>query len=178
MRSRSDRMLMKDQTVRGTLEILIFTPLRQPDVIPNVLPLILGALIIELYFGKYETESLGWNSSVANAVIWATTGLTLLVTTQMTQQERLAAYALIGVGSFVGYMDFYHKWPETVAFIISSSGIVYSLAYIAVILIKTSTTVNQVTLEASAIFFVAVNIGFKLLQGFETSRDRNLSFNR
>jgi hypothetical protein len=170
-------MLMNDQTVRGTLEALIFTPLRQPDIIPTVLPLILGALIIELYFGKYEKEELGWNSSVANAVIWATTGLTLLATTQMTSQERLAAYALIGVGGFVGYMDFYHKWPETVAFVVSSSGIVYTLAYIAVIMIKTSTPINQVTLEAAAIFFVAVNIGFKLLQGFETPRDTGLRFN-
>jgi hypothetical protein len=172
-------MLMNDQTVRGTIETLVLTPFRQPEILPTVLPLIFGALIIELYFGKYETEELGWNSSVANAVIWTTTGITLLLTTSMTQQERFAAYILIGIGALVGYMNFYHKWPDTVAFIVSSSGLVYTLAYISVIVIKTSTPINRVTLEAAAIFFIAVNVLFKLIQGFETPRDRGLgSLNR
>jgi hypothetical protein len=166
----ANELLENQETIRSIFEQFLVTPINQPEILPTVLPLIVGAVIIELYFGKYTREELGWNTSVGNAVIWATTGITLLMTTEMNQQEKFAAYALIGIGGLVGYMDFYHKWPETVAFIISSSGIVYTLAYIAIIMIKTSMTFNPVTMKAAAIFFVAVNIGFKIMQGMESSR--------
>ena len=160
-----------EQTVQEVLRSFILTPVKQPEILPTVLPLILGAFVIELYFGKHTKEDLGWNTSVGNAIIWVTTGVTLLMTTEMTRPETYAAFSLIAVGVFVAYMDFYHKWSETVAFVVSSSGVVYTLAYIAVILIKTSTPINQTTLKASGIFFVATMVGFKLLQGFETSED-------
>lgn len=175
----ANELIANQETIRGTIETLVYTPFKQPEILPTVLPLVLGAIVIELYFGKYTKEELGWNTSVGNAVIWATTGITLLMTTQMTQQEKSAAYILIGIGALVGYMDFFHKWPDTVAFIVSSSGIVYTLAYIAVILIKTSTPINSTTMKAAAIFFIGVNVFFKVIQSLETPRDRyGLNFNR
>jgi hypothetical protein len=166
-------------TVEEAIKTFIFTPMRQPELLPTVLPLVLGAVVIELYFGKYTQEELGWNTSVGNAVIWATTGVTLLMTTEMTQNERFAAYGLIAVGGFIGYMDFYHKWSDTVAFVVSSSGIVYTLAYISVIMIKTSMPVNQTTVKAAAVFLVGVNVVFKVVQSLETSRDQTgVDFNR
>lgn len=175
----ANELIENQETIRSIFEQFITTPIEQPEILPTVLPLIMGAVIIELYFGKYEREELGWNTSVGNAVIWATTGITLLLTTEMAQQEKFAAYSLIGIGGLVGYMDFYHKWPETVAFIVSSSGIVYTLAYIAVIMIKTSMAINPVTMKAAALFFIAVNIGFKIIQGMETPRDNySIGFNR
>lgn len=169
-------LIENQETIINIFEAFLVTPVQQPDILPTVLPLIMGALIIELYFGKYEKEELGWNTSVGNAVIWATTGITLLLTTEMAQQEKFAAFGLIAIGGLVGYMDFYHKWPETVAFIVSSSGIVYTLAYIAVIVIKTSMPINSTTLKAATFFFVAVNIAFKILQGLETSRDQGFAY--
>jgi hypothetical protein len=163
--------IYNQETVRSVIETFIYTPLEQPELLPTVLPLVFGAVVIELYFGKYTQEELGWNTSVGNAVIWATTGITLLMTTSMTQQERYAAYGLIAVGAFVGYMDFNHKWSDSVAFIVSSSGIVYTLAYIAVIMIKTSMPVNATTMKGAAIFLVGVNVVFKVIQSMETSRD-------
>ncbi|MFB6159353.1 MAG: hypothetical protein ABEJ95_06915 [Candidatus Nanohalobium sp.] len=165
-------MITNEQTIRSTFETLALTPFERPELLPTVLPLIVGALVIEIYFGKYSKEELGWNTSVGNAIIWTTTGLTMLLTTHMTPQERYAAYFLIGVGAFLGYMNFYHRWPDTVAFIVSSSGVVYTLAYISIILVKTSTPVNTTTVKASLLFFVVTNIGFRVLKGMETPRDR------
>jgi hypothetical protein len=167
------------ETIRSTVETFVFTPFRQPEILPTVLPIVLGAIVIELYFGKYSREELGWNTSVGNAVIWATTGITLLMTTSMTQQEKYAAYALVGIGGLVGYMDFFHKWPDTIAFVVSSSGIVYTLAYIAVIMIKTSMPINQTTMKGAAAFFIGINVVFKIIQAMEVSRDaRGVNFNR
>lgn len=89
---------------------------------------------------------------------------------KMNQNETVAALSLVGLAVLVGYMDFFHKWPDTIAFVISSSGVVYTIAYIIVVMIKTSMPVSPTTLKAAAIFFVAVNVGFKLMQSMETSK--------
>jgi len=147
-------------------------PVEHPEILPSILPIVGGLIVIELYFGKHKQETLGWNTSVGNAVIWVTTGLNLYLTEQMTQPELYATYTLIGLGLLVGYKNFFHQWSSSVAFFISSSGIVYTLAYILVVMVKTDLVPDQQTLEAAAVFFVVANIGFKILQGFETDQDR------
>lgn len=160
-------MVFSSVTVEEVLKQLVTAPTNH-ELLPSLLPIIAGAIVIELYFGKHQSESLGWNTSVGNAVIWVTTGLSLLITSDLTFTERYASFFLLGVGSLVGYMNFYHKWSESVAFIISSAGIVYSLAYVTVVVVKTDLTVNHTVLKAAAIFIVATNIGFKVIQMFET----------
>lgn len=162
-------------SIESVVEELVMAPVNHPELIPNLLPLILGALVIELYFGKYSQEDLGWNTSVGNSIIWVTTGVTLLLTAEPTNLELYATLFLIGIGSLVGYMNFFHKWSSTVAFIISSAGIVYSIAYIVVIVVKTDLPVNETVMQASIVFIVGVNILFKVLQAFETPRDRGFN---
>lgn len=169
-------MLTEQYTIKETVKLFLRAPIDYPELLPTVLPLIVGITVIELYFGKYTKEELGWNTSVGNSVIWATTGLTLLMTTDMTSQEKYAAYGLVGIGGLIGYLNFYHKWSDTVAFLVSSAGIVYSLAYIAVVIIKTPLPVNQATIKAAAVFVVGINILFKIIQQFETPKD-TYSFN-
>ncbi|WP_414838212.1 hypothetical protein ACK3SF_02320 [Candidatus Nanosalina sp. VS9-1] len=151
--------------------VFIKTPVQNTEILPNVLPLILGLIVMELYFGKHKKESLGWNTAEGNAIIWLSTGLSLYFTPALGQMETYAVYALIGIGFFVAYMDFFHKWPSTVAFVISSSALVYTLAYTLVIVIKAPLPMNMVTYQAAGIFFVGVNILFKFIQGLETDSD-------
>jgi len=159
------------------MEQFVRAPLENPDLLPSVLPIVAGAIVIELYFGKHKQESLGWNTSVGNAAIWMTTGVTILMTeTGLSQPELQATYALIGVGAFVTFMDFFHIWPSTVAFIVSSSAMVYTLAYTLVVVIKSSMVIDQTTLKAAALFFIAVNIAFKVIQFFESDDDSSMNF--
>lgn len=142
-------------------------PVNHPELLPSLLPLILGALVIELYFGKHTREELGWNTSVGNAVIWVTTALSLMITTNLSPGERIATYTLLGAGGFVAYMDFFHEWSSQLAFRISSSAIVYTLAYVLVVMVRTPIPVNDISLKAAAAFVIAANIGFKVLQALE-----------
>lgn len=155
-------------TVDQAVEHLFLAPVESPGIIPTILPLVVGALVIELYFGKHPDEKLGWNTSVGNAVIWAATGLSLLMTETPTGLERQAIYGLIGLGGLVGYMNFYHRWPPAIAYLVSSSGIVYSLAYALVVAVKTDLVFNQTVFKGLIVFVIAVNLLFKLIQGFET----------
>jgi len=149
------------------LRELTLAPVQRPEILPTVLPLLFGMVAIELYFGKHSSEELGWNSSVANAVIWVATGTTLLLSSPLTTSEKYATYLLIFLGILVAYMDFYHKWPSTVAFLVSSSGIVYSLAYVFVLIVKTGMPLNSQVLKAAAVFVIGINIFFKIVQSFE-----------
>ena len=147
-------------------------PIEHPEILPSILPIVGGLIVIELYFGKHKEESLGWNSSVGNAVIWATTGINLYLTESMTKPELYSTYILIGLGLFIGYKNFFHTWSKSVAFVISSAGIIYTLAYILVVMVKTDLVPDEPTLKAAALFFVITNLGFKFIQGFETDLDK------
>jgi hypothetical protein len=155
-------------SIRNRFIDLVLAPLNYPDIIPFVLPLIVGAVVMELYFGKHENEELGWNTSVGNAVIWFTTGATIYLTTELSQNETIAIGALMSAGVLMGYLNFYHKWRPGAAFRISSSGFIYTGAYIISVLTKTSIPVNTLTAKASGTFVISTIAGFKLLQSFET----------
>ncbi len=161
-------ILSENEDVLSRVADLALAPLDNPDIIPFVLPLIVGAIVIELYFGKHENEDLGWNTSVGNSVIWFTTGATIYLTTELSQNEAIAVAALMSAGAFMGYLNFYHKWKPGTAFRISSSGIIYTGAYLIGVLTKTNIPVNATTAKASGAFIAAAIAGFKLLQSFET----------
>lgn len=166
-----------EKTIEEIVIGFTLAPLRFPEIIPSILPLVIGAIVLELYFGKHVEESLGWNTSVGNAVIWVTTGLNLLLTSQLSVMERYVSYFIIGLGSLVAYLDFYHKWSDTVAFIISSSGLVYSIAYVTVVTVKTDVTVTPKVLKAGLLFVIGVNIFFQIMQQFEQPVDDGFGAN-
>lgn len=166
--------LTSSATVENYFRELVFAPVNHPELIPNLLPIIFGAIVIELYFGKHTQEELGWNTSVGNAVIWITTAVSLLMTTSLSQAEEIATYGLLGGGIFVGYMNFFHKWSSGLAFRISSSAVVYTLAYVLVVMANTSVPINETSLKAAGVFILAANAGFKVLQMMERpSNDGN-----
>jgi len=169
------QQIITEEVIKKT-EFFFRVPIDNQEMLPTLLPLIAGGVIMELYFGKHKQESLGWNTSVGNAAIWMTTGLTILISeTGLSQPELRATYALIALGGVVAFMDFFHIWSASVAFIISSSAMVYTLAYALVVVIKSSMAVNQTTIKAAALFFLLVNVGFKIIQSFETDTDSNLN---
>ncbi|MFB6189988.1 MAG: hypothetical protein ABEJ91_00245 [Candidatus Nanohaloarchaea archaeon] len=162
-------MILEEATLQARLLEIVFAPLENPEILPEVLPLAIGALVIELYFGKHKRETLGWNTSVGNAILWVATGANLILTGAVkTSMERYAAYFLVASGAFVGYMDFYHKWSPSVAFRVSSADVIYPLAYVIVVIVKTEIPVEPVSLQAGATLIVGVVIAFHLLRMVET----------
>ena len=157
--------------VQSKVMEFIYAPMNNPDLLTAVTPLILGGFVMDLYFGKHKKESLGWNTSVGNAVLWVATGISMLMSHDLAQPELYAVYGLIGIGSVITFMDFFHIWPSTVAFLISSSAVVYTLAYTLVVIIKAGMGTGRNTLIAAGIFLVGINIVLKLIKGLETNQD-------
>lgn len=156
-------------TVAGYVEQIAKAPLQHPEILPSALPLIFAGIALELYFGKHKNERLGWNSSLANSVIWITTGITLLISGDIDKAvHTYASYFLIGLGGITGYLDFYHKWPQEVAFVASSAISVYSIAYVTLVMVKTGMPVTTTSLKAAAAFVVGVTALFQIIKMFET----------
>jgi len=164
-------MMQIDPELFDTLIVFLREPIDNPEILPNVMPLVMGLVVMELYFGKHKEESLGWNTAVANSILWISTGISLYMTSTLGHIQLYLVYGLIGLGVFVAYMDFFHKWPSTVAFVISSSAIIYSVAYTLVIVVKTGLPMNTLTYQAAAIFLIGVNVVFTFIQGLEKDAD-------
>lgn len=148
---------------------LLMAPANYPDLLPSVLPLIVGAFVIELYFGKHKTEVLGWNTSVGNAVIWISTALNLILTEQAeTILEKYVVFFILGLGLLIGYLDFYHKWSSTVAFRASSADIIYPLGFVTVVIVKSPIPANQLSIKTSILFLIASFLFFRIVRMFET----------
>jgi hypothetical protein len=156
-----------EEVILGVEQIFL-APVYEPDMIPTLLPLILGGVVLELYFGKHKNESLGWNSSVSNSVIWVSTGLTLFLTSDISGPlEKTVTYFLIGVGLLTGYLNFFHKWSSTIAFVASSSGMVYSLAYVSTVMIKSGMPVNSTTIQSAILALTFIGVGFQVIKFLE-----------
>lgn len=143
----------------------VLAPAQNSSLLPDVLPLILGAVVIELYFGKHTDEVMGWNTSVGNAIIWISTGLSLAITGVLdTAVERAVTYLILLSGSLTAYMDFFHKWSAAAAFHASSPELIYPLAYVTVVTVKTGIPITITTLKAAAVFVLGVTAMFGLIK--------------
>ncbi len=134
-------------------------PLTYPEIIPTILPLVIGFVILELYFGKYSHEELDWTAALINSLLWIKISLSLIWTeTLETYPERYLTYSLLLLGLFTAYMNFNHVWRKKIAFVVSSEFMAYTYAYLIVILVKTDIVVDIVTLKASLLFLLMIFI--------------------
>lgn len=168
-------MIVENQaTITDRVFEIALAPLNNPEIISSVLPLILGAFIIELYFGKHKTEVLGWNTSVGNAILWISTSLNLIISgAPGTTLEKVVTYFILLMGSIIAYMDFFHKWSPSTAFKVSSPDVIYPLAYVAVVITKTAIPANDLTIKASIGFIIGTVVFFRIIRMFETPAPNN-----
>lgn len=146
-------------------------PFDQPEYIPAVIPIFVGLIVMETYFGRYKYEDLGWNSAVSNSALLLTTGLTLIYRLELaphpTSHRAVVAYSILALGSIIMLLNFYHSWPEEIAFNISSSFLTYTGAYIAIATVYSGLPATRPTTVAIAVVILAFYLFFTLLKKAE-----------
>jgi hypothetical protein len=166
-------IIQQQETILSLIIDFALAPLQHPDITSSVMPLILGAVVIELYFGKHKQEVLGWNTSVGNAAIWISTGINLVVTeTLESGLEQAVVYFILLTGLVVAYMDFFHKWKPAVAFRASTPDLIYPLSYVTVVMVKTDVAVTDTSIKAAIGFIIATVVGFRIPAVRNTSTRR------
>ncbi|MBN1502727.1 hypothetical protein JW930_04225 [Candidatus Woesearchaeota archaeon] len=154
---------------------IILAPITHPEMIWISLPLLISLVLIELYFGKYSKEELGWNSALSNSMLLSFVGLDLfrkLFTISGNKlvfcSKILVALGVTTVGFAFLYMNFYHKLPKKLAFTLNSVIPTNLTAYFAQVLVYTE---QELTL-AALISFITIYLGtwlfFSIVHIFET----------
>ena len=159
---------------------LVSAPLRTPDMLWITLPLLITLVMMEVYFGRYRKEQLGWNTAVGNNLVLVFVSLDLL--RQLYGSSGLAGtsevFALypgktiiaagVGLsGLLILYYDFFHLLPKRFAFAISSSLAVNLTAYLAIVFIYTNLAIDLYTLFASLMLFLIAAAFFAVIRRIE-----------
>ncbi|MBU0757060.1 MAG: hypothetical protein KKF44_03265 [Nanoarchaeota archaeon] len=154
---------------------VLFAPFKYTDMLWVVIPLFVSLTLIELYFGRYTSEELGWNSALSNSMLLAFVGLNLFQRIfdknkpwfSFPWSKFFVASLLFVIGLVFLYMNFYHKLPKRLAFTLFSVLPVNMIAYFAVVLVYTSIPFNLITFISWLILLGMLWGFFQIIHHFE-----------
>lgn len=161
------------------LQEIVHAPLIEPTILWTILPLLITAFFLELYFGRYKIEELGWNSAFANCIslLWVTTAVvrfmyelhgSLIWTTWDFKGPIAPTMLLIGALGLwaltLAVCNFFHILPKWIAFFMSSTIPVNVSAVLITVIVIGKFPMDRVTATATLIAFVALAIVFSIIQ--------------
>ena len=159
------------------LKEMSLLPITSPEILWTILPLLSTAFFLELYFGRYKTEELGWNSAFGNCIslIWVTTALVrfmydlygnlIFAFIWTSHTPELILIFILGFWSLtLAIFNFFHILPKWLSFFLSSTIPVNVSALLATVLIFGRFPMNRVTATASLIAAVILIIIFATIQ--------------
>lgn len=123
-------------------------PLRDLSILWFLTPLVLFWLILEIYFGRYKSEKLGWNSALGYglSMFWIViisfktmfeNNFELFSISKLLFVIFVAAYSI-----FIISISFTHRLKEKIFFLFTSPTIVYYLFGVTLLLIDDLLKIN------------------------------------
>jgi hypothetical protein len=149
---------------------LLLAPTQYTEMLWLAIPLALTLFLTELYFSRYKTEELGWNSAYGNAMVLLFVSLDIfryLHNNNMleTLTIKLAlAFAVAIMAVLLTLINFLHIIPEKMAYGLSSKLPMNFIAYISLILIYSNIPIDLLTVIGSAVLLVIVSLVLILLR--------------
>lgn len=119
---------------------ILYAPLLFPNMFWIIIPLGASVLFMELYFGRYPREELGYHAALENTVflLFVTVDLVRFLVVEhggLTVVKILVVITLCVYASLVSVLDFFHRLPRDIAFKISSKSIIGFTAYIGIVIV-------------------------------------------
>ena len=124
----------------------ITAPVRIPEMIWMVVPLVAIFFVMEFYFIRYKKEELGWSSATSNSLvlffifidmvrhIYNLYGMDFIFQESLVFTIPIVVFVgLIGLTLFV--MNFFRELPKKLAFFLASPLAINYLAYFALFLV-------------------------------------------
>lgn len=154
---------------------LLTAPYYYPDMIWMVIPLVTTLLVMQLYFGRYSKEEMGWNTAVGNTLVLFFISLDLLRNVYNIPPADLINFfyypvkttvaMLVGVEALtLFFADFFRFLPKRLAFFISSPLPVNLTAYVAITLVYSHLTFDRYLLLAALLLFAILFVIIHVLQ--------------
>lgn len=163
---------------------LIIQPIINKQMLWILLPLLVALFLIELYFGRYKEEELGWNSAVSNSIVLFFVGMNLcyfLYTQNMlvgltsvapevlevASKKTFIAFIIILESIFLIILNFFHLVSKRFAFGVSSALIMNYIGLISIILVYSDISLDLLIIPASLFLFIVMVLFFWVLQVLE-----------
>lgn len=156
------------------LEILA-APFIDSDIAWSIAPLLFALVTIQMYFGKYKTEQLGWNTAFGNTIslMWVTAILLRfihersggLINSLKIIEIRGYVILVIVLAVFtflISILEFNHKLPRKYAFLVSSALPINLLAFFSIIIVMMKFPLNWTTFWACFSIFLVFALIFKI----------------
>lgn len=161
-----------------TLEIAT-EPLKVKSMLWILIPLLSTLFMMELYFGRYKKEQLGWNSAVSNSIVlffvsfnllgWLYQNNMLIFITKPTNIEIATAKSFIAIiilfeSFLLMVLNFFHAFRGKFAFELSSPLIMNYIGVISIIIIYSNIPLDYVTLISVIFIFILFALFFWILK--------------
>ncbi len=149
---------------------LISAPLNYSNMLWMAVPLIASTIVMQIYFGRYNNEELGWGTAVGNSIILLFVGIDLFrfLSLQGISTASLSKLGLVifimGYSIVLAIADFLHFLPKWFSFFISSPLPVNIIAYLGLAVIYASLPLDFITGIAAFALFVVLFILFTILR--------------
>ena len=156
---------------------LVTAPYHHVNLLWITIPLIISLLLMDIYFGRYKKEKLGWNTAVGNSLALTFVTMDLFRQIWLRLEEPsiwnlffanfgdTLVILVLALGSlWLLFANFLHALPRKLAFFISSTLPTSVFAYLGIILVYTDIPIDKYTLLDSLVFFVVLLIILEILQ--------------
>lgn len=137
-----------------------------PDMLWTILPLLASTTLIVVYFGRYKTEKLGWNTAFGNTIslFFVIASLSRDLILRYTPKDfldmsspyllrfdqplfQMVFLVILGLEALLLMnINYYHRIPERWSFLISSAIPVNSISLLALLIIKGDVPLDRVTI--------------------------------
>jgi len=145
---------------------LVKAPYLNTEMLWIALPLLITLVIVELYFGRYRGERLGWNTALTNTLVLIFVSLNLLQrifkenngnwVDMLSSSSFIIALVILVLGIILFFVDFFHVVPKSLAFIFSAHLPINITAYTAIVLVYNKLPLDINTILAWVMLMVVL----------------------
>lgn len=152
---------------------ILSAPFEIKEMLFILLPLLVILIVIELYFGKYRYEKMGWNTAVGNSLVLFFVGMNLLNFLYgqglflQEQPKTTLAFIVVVESLFLLFINFFHIFPQEITFGISSPLILNFFGAASIIMVYSSLPFDYFTLAAFLVIFIGLFLLIRFLQSME-----------
>ena len=126
---------------------ILHAPVENYNMLWMLVPLLATAILLEVYFGRYKEEELGWNTAFGNALLlvfvstdlfrhtYEPLGLSVKDAILSGNIKIYIAVAIFVFGLVMLFIDFFHVLPKKYAYAVSSPVYINILGLLGIIIV-------------------------------------------
>ena len=152
-------------------------PIRDPLMFWELGPQLLALFITELYFNRYRSERLGWNSAMSNSLVLIFVGSNLLhflfleEVINFAEARTLVPLGLIFLGLLLFFMNYFHRWPDYIAFGLSSALVIHTFALASIVIVHLGLYFDWYSIFAMILLLLCFFVFFFVIGLFQDRAD-------